>query len=139
MADQVPRVGIGVLIFKKGKVLLGKRKGAHGVGEYGGPGGHLDFGEGFEECAKRETFEETGIKIKNIRFICLSNIKKYQGKHYVDIGLKADWASGNPKVMEPEKCENWDWYDLKNLPKPLFGSEALYFKALKTKQNFFDS
>ncbi len=54
------RVGVGIMIFKDGKVLMGRRKGSHGAGEYAFPGGHLDFGESFEDCAKRETLEEAG-------------------------------------------------------------------------------
>ena len=59
MSDQRQnsRVGIGVMIFKDGKVLLGKRKGSHGEGDWAFPGGHLDYMEGFEECARRETRE----------------------------------------------------------------------------------
>ncbi len=133
------KVGIGVLVFKKGKVLLCKRKQSHGAGEYSGPGGHLEFGETFFECAKRECLEETGIKIKNIRFLCLSHVKKYEGKHYVDVGLLADWKSGKPKVLEPEKAESWNWYSLDKIPKPLFAAEGTYFKALKTGKNFFDA
>lgn len=132
------KVGIGILVFKNGKILLAKRKGSHGSGEFGGPGGHLEFGESFEKCAKRECKEEAGIEIKNIKFLCLSNIKKYDSKHYVDIGLIADWKTGEPKVMEPEKAESWDWYDLEKLPKPLFCAEEFYFEALKTGKNFFD-
>ena len=41
--EQKPRVGIGVMIFKDGKVLLGKRKASHGEGEWASPGGHLDY------------------------------------------------------------------------------------------------
>ncbi len=137
--EQRPRVGIGILVFKNGKILLGKRKGSHGAGEYGGPGGHLEFGESIEECARRECREETGIEIKNVKFLSLSNIKKYGGKHYVDIGLIADWKSGEVKTLEPQKCKGWAWYDLKKLPKPLFAAEKLYLKALKSKRNFFDS
>jgi hypothetical protein len=36
-----PRVGVGIMIFKDGKVLMGKRKGKHGAGEYAWPGGHF--------------------------------------------------------------------------------------------------
>ena len=71
---------VGVMIFKDGKVLLGKRKGSHGSGEYSFPGGHLEFGESFEECVIRETLEETSVKIKNIKFQCLSNIYKHEGR-----------------------------------------------------------
>lgn len=132
------QVGIGILIFKNGKALLSKRKGSHGRGEYASPGGHLEFGESFAECAKRECREETGIEIKNIRFVRLANLKKYEGKHYVDVGLAAEWKSGEPRVLEPEKAESWDWYDIDNLPKPLFATIESYFEAMKTGQNFFD-
>lgn len=133
-----PKVGIGVLVFKKGQVLLGKRKGSHGKGEYAFPGGHLEFGESIEECARRECKEEAGIEIKNVKFIRLSNLKKYD-KHYVDIGIMAEWASGRPKRMEPGKSGNWDWYDMENLPRPLFGVIEQTLEALKTGRNFFDS
>lgn len=133
-----PKVGIGILIFKDGKVLLGKRKESHGKGEYVSPGGHLEFGESIKECAKRECFEEAGIRIKNIRFLRFSNMRKY-GKHYADIGLVAEWGGGKPKVKEPEKMEKWEWHDSGNLPKPLFGALNDSFESLKTDQKFFDS
>ena len=40
-----PKVGIGVLVFKGGKVLLGKRKNKDGLGDgqYAGTGGHLEL------------------------------------------------------------------------------------------------
>lgn len=132
-----PKVGISVLVFKKGQILLGTRKNAHGAGEYASPGGHLEFGESIVEAAKRECWEEAGIEIENVRFIRLSNMKKYD-KHYVDIGLAADWKSGESKVMEPERIVEWDWYDADNLPRPLFGMIEQTLKALKTGQNFFD-
>ncbi len=132
------KVGVGILVFKDNKLLLGKRKSPLGKGEYAGLGGHLEFGEAIEECAKREAMEEAGIEIKNIKFLCLSSLKKYQGKHYIDIGLKAEWAKGTPQTMEPEKCEGFDWYDLNNLPSPLFAAENNYLVALKSAKNFFD-
>lgn len=134
-----PFVGIGIMVFKKGKVLFTKRKGSHGAREYGFPGGHMEFGESIIESAKREVLEETGVKIKNVKFLRLQNLKKYKGKHYVDIGLTAEWKSGVPKVLEPEKATKWQWYSLDNLPKPLFKTTKSYLEALKTGRNFFDA
>lgn len=134
-----PKVGVGVMIFKEGKILLGKRKGSHGAGEYAWPGGHLEYMEGFEECVRRETLEETGMEIDNVKFLRLLNFKDYAPKHYVDILLTADWKSGEPQVLEPNKCEGWGWYDIDHLPEPLFKAEYSGIEAYKTGRNFFDA
>lgn len=134
-----PKVGVGVMIIKDGKVLLGKRKGSHGAGEYAWPGGHFEYMESFEQCAKRETMEETGMEIDNVRFLRLLNLKDYAPKHYVDVGLIADWKSGEPKIIEPDKTEGWDWYDIDNLPSPLFSTIPTYIEAYKTGKNFWDA
>jgi 8-oxo-dGTP diphosphatase len=134
-----PRVGIGIMIFRNGKILLGKRKGSHGAGEWAFPGGHLEYMESFEKCALREIAEECGIKIKNIRFEFLGNIVKYSPKHYVHIQLIADWKSGEAKVLEPEKCEKWEWFSLNKLPSPLFEMTRLAVEFHKTGQNYLDS
>lgn len=133
-----PRVGLGVAIIRDGKILLGKRKGSHGAGEYSPPGGGLEHGESIEDCARRETLEETGIQITNIRFLCLFNQRFYPPNHFVNIGVQADWKSGEPKVMEPEKCEHWGWYPLDDLPQPLFGTMPFYVKALRGDGFYWD-
>jgi 8-oxo-dGTP diphosphatase len=109
--QKVVGVGVGVYIRKDGKILLGKRKNSHGEGKWCPPGGHLEFGESFEECAKREAFEETGLKIKNVRFGTVTNdIFKDEGKHYITIAMIADHEEGEAKVMEPDKCDRWEWF-----------------------------
>ena len=62
-----PQVGVGVLILRDGKVLLGRRKGSHGAGCWSAPGGHLEFGEAVEDCALREALEETGLALSELR------------------------------------------------------------------------
>ncbi|EIC82110.1 NUDIX hydrolase [Serratia sp. M24T3] len=66
-----PQIGIGVLIFREGKILLGRRKGSHGAGDWSAPGGHLEFGETPEICGIREAWEETGIS-RTLRQQCIS-------------------------------------------------------------------
>jgi len=119
--EQRPKVGVGVIVIKDGKILLGKRKGTHGEGSWAFPGGHLEFGERLEDCAKREVMEETGITIKNIKKLTFTNdIFKEENKHYITIFMTANHDSGEPMIMEPEKCECWEWYDWNNMPSPLF-------------------
>ena len=122
MADR-PKVGVGVIILRGGKVLLGKRKGAHGPGSWAFPGGHLEYGETPEDCAKREAMEETGITLTNIRRGPYTNaVFEKEGKHYVTLYIVADWKSGEAKVLEPEKCEEWRWFEWNEMPRPLFKS-----------------
>lgn len=138
MTDERPRVGLGVLVLKDGKLLLGRRKGAHGAGEYASPGGHLEHLESFEACVRREVREETGLEIGAPRFLRVLNITQYAPRHYVDLSFAADWVSGEPEVREPDKVERWDWYPLDALPSPLFGTVASALAALRTGQTCFD-
>ncbi|KAG0024687.1 Nudix hydrolase 15, mitochondrial [Podila clonocystis] len=112
-APKIVEVGLGVLIFHKGKLLVGKRIGSHSPGTWQIPGGFLDFGESFEECAARETFEETDMTLPkgSLRFFTANNnILAESGRHFVDIFMAA-MIGGDPvaKIMEPLKCERWEW------------------------------
>ncbi|WP_312464265.1 nucleotide triphosphate diphosphatase NUDT15, partial [Pantoea endophytica] len=81
-----PQVGIGVLVFRDGKLLLGQRKGSHGAGDWSAPGGHLEFGESPEACARREVLEETGLqlgKLQNGAFV--SDVFPEVNKHYITL------------------------------------------------------
>lgn len=114
------RVGVGVFIVKDSKILLGKRKGSHDAGTWSPPGGHLEFHETPDITAIRETAEECGVRIKNIRSLTFTNdIYELEQKHYITIFLVADYASGEPKILEPDKCDGWEWYDPKELPREL--------------------
>ena len=121
LMEKGPKIGVGVIVIKNGKILLGKRKNAHGEGCWGFPGGHLELNEEIEECAIREVNEEIGISIKNIRKATFTNdIFGKENKHYVTLFIVSDFAFGEVKLMEPEKCEKWEWFEWNNLPEPLF-------------------
>lgn len=127
MADRQVRVGVGVLIDKDGKYLIGRRLGTHGPNTWAPPGGNLELGEAWEECAKREAREEAGIEIENVRFLTATNDIFSDSVHYITIYVSADWKTNQPKVLEPDRCAEWDWYSLDELPGPLF----LPFQHLK--------
>ncbi len=115
------RVGIAVFVFKDGKFLMMKRKGSHGDGTWSVPGGHLDYGESFADTARREVLEELGVEIDDIRFGAVTNdYFKKENKHYVTIWLLSRLKSGEPVILEPEKCTEMGWFDFDSLPRPLF-------------------
>jgi 8-oxo-dGTP diphosphatase len=118
-----PRVGVAVFIFKENKILFQKRKSSKKLGDntWSVPGGHLEMFESFENAVKRETFEETGIRIKNLKFFDITNdFYKEINKHYITIFYKAEYLSGTPKVMEPKKCKEVKWILKEEFPKVLF-------------------
>ena len=116
-----PKVGVAVIVVKDSKVLLGKRMNSHGSGTWQFPGGHLEFGEPIEDCAKRELFEETGLTIRNIRSGPYTNdIFNTEQKHYITLFVIADYDSGVLTVKEPKKCEKWEWFNWSQLPEPKF-------------------
>jgi 8-oxo-dGTP diphosphatase len=117
-----PKVGIGVLIIDDGRILLGKRKSAHGEGYWAPPGGHLEHGESWEACAQREVLEETGFMTTGTQFYAVTNdIFHETGKqHYVTIFMCAEYNGMPVQNLEPEKCERWEWFALNQLPDKLF-------------------
>ncbi len=139
MSEEIKRIGVGfgVMILKEGKVLLGKRNEdpakakslLNGAGKWSMPGGKLKFGESFEEGAKRETEEETGLKLNNVKVICVNN-DVIESAHFVTMGLLCEDFDGEPKALEPEEIGEWKWFDLNELPEPL------YFPSEKIISNY---
>lgn len=122
-----PRVGVGVFVFKEGKVLLGKRKGAHGAGDWGPPGGHLEFGESVEDCAIRELAEETGVRALSVKTGGWSSDVIDESKHYINLFAVVDEFEGEPQLLESDKCEEWQWFSKEALPSPLFLPAKSFF------------
>ncbi|WP_284619790.1 nucleotide triphosphate diphosphatase NUDT15 [Aquabacterium humicola] len=119
------QVGIGVLVQRGGRVLLGRRRGAHGAGDWALPGGHLEFGETIEACAARELAEETGLVATRFeRGPYTSDVFTTPRRHYLTLFLLAHDVAGEPQVLEPHKCEGWQWFDWHALPRPLFAPLA---------------
>lgn len=116
--------------MQAGKVLLGRRKGSHGAGTWSISGGHLEFGETIEECAKRELAEETGLQAQQIELGPWTNDMIDGDKHYVTLFAFVKKFQGDLLLLEPNKCEGWIWFDWDNLPSPLFLSVQSLVKKM---------
>jgi len=129
--EKRPMVGLGVFVRRDGKVLLGHRINSHAPDVWAAPGGHLEYGESLEDCARREVKEEVGIEIENVQFVTITEyVFEEEGRHYISMIMVADYHSGDVRVCEPDKCSEWQWCNWDELPEPLYPS----YKQLLDKQ-----
>jgi 8-oxo-dGTP diphosphatase len=113
-----PRVGVGVVVRRGGEVLLMLRARAHGLGTWSPPGGKLDFGETPVECGAREVREETGVRIREPRFVgCTNDV--FDASHWVTLWFEAG-GEGEAKRASPEEAAEVRWFSEEELPEPLF-------------------
>jgi 8-oxo-dGTP diphosphatase len=129
MENKKPGIGVGVMMLKDNKILLGKRSGdpekadseLHGESSWTMPGGKVHFGETLKETAYREVLEETGINInqENLKLISLSD-DIIEDAHFVTVGFLYENPAGEAKVTEPDEIVEWQWFALDDLPTPIF-------------------
>ena len=124
---QGPVIGVGVLLWHGEKLLLGERIDKDGTVCWQFPGGHLENNETVTACAQRELKEETGLQIAAMRHLGftdqLFDIDQYK---YITLLVSGEYVSGEAKVLEPEKCKSWQWFDYRQLPSPLFKPIELF-------------
>ena len=116
-----PYIGVAVIVVRDGRVLLGKRRNAHGAGTWQFPGGHLEYGESIEACARRELFEETGLSILNLRIGSIHQRRlrrREKALCHAVCGCRPDDRRSPAK--KPDKCERWGWYRWSEMPQPHF-------------------
>ena len=133
--ESMPGVGVGVMILRDNKVLLGKRLSSSLLNQEGTwtmPGGKMRTGESFEDVAYRETLEETGMKINKEKLNVISLTNDIAGKHFITIVFLCEDFEGEPKVIEPDEVTDWRWFALNELP------DNIYMPSKKALKNFKD-
>jgi len=107
-------------IINNGKLLILKRIADTYLGNYWDlPGGTLEDGEDPATGATRETFEETGIKISELRlFHYYSNVDKKKNKQFVTLIFKAKAESDLSEILlNSREHSDFKWVDLKDVSK----------------------
>jgi 8-oxo-dGTP pyrophosphatase MutT (NUDIX family) len=119
--------GVGALVVRDGRVLLGRRSSAHGNGTWSFPGGKPLPGESAVDCALRELEEETGLRGDRGAQVAetLDGFPESRLVFRPAFVLVAD-AAGEPAPREPEKTGAWRWYSWGDLPAPLFRPVASF-------------
>lgn len=114
----------------KEDILLQKRKNTGYMDGYWdfSASGHVEENEPMKKSMIREAFEELGVEIKydDLDFVTL--IHKNKGAIYYNGYFKSEKWINEPKINEPEKCEEIKWFCIDNLPENLIDDrkEAIY-------------
>jgi 8-oxo-dGTP diphosphatase len=107
-----PRVAVGAVVFRDGKILLVKRAKAPQKGTWAIPGGSMKLGETLQAAAERETREETGLQVLAKEPIHTFDLIEKDGRgkilfHYVIVDLHADYISGGIQPADDVSDAGW--------------------------------
>lgn len=129
--DSMPYVGVGCIVMHEGRTLLVRNQ----RDRWSTPGGLLEFGESPASAAARETLEETGVTVRNVEFVAVTNdVIEDIGRHYVTIWMRCE-ADDVTIVADSGEIREAAWFDPADLPEPrhLFFENLLSGKTLPTR------
>lgn len=112
------RAAVFVFLEKDNKVLLQKRFNTGWEdGKYTLVSGHIEDGERVKEAAVREAKEESGIVVEEDDFRVVHVMYNKLDTQYINFFLKTNKWKGEPINMEPDRCDDLQWFDKDNLPE----------------------
>lgn len=96
--------------------------------------GHVERGESVFEAAVREAAEELGVSDLRLTPLCAMQRTRRTGDpvdERVDYFLTATSWSGEPRILEADKCADLRWFDLDDLPTPVVPHELQVIEGLR--------
>ncbi|MFJ8011087.1 NUDIX domain-containing protein [Streptomyces sp. NPDC096339] len=120
-------VDVHLILRRKGEggpeVLLSRRAGpVYATGLWHLPSGHLEPGEDMVAAVIREAREETGVLIATRDVTVAVTVHHHPPtgtRSRLGVFFEVRQWSGEPQVMEPDRCDGMDWYPLDVLPAPM--------------------
>ncbi len=112
-------VGVGALILRDNRalMLLRSERCRNNRHQWTIPDGGVELFESLEAAVGREVLEETGLKLRAIRFLTVSD-RQFDGQHWVSI-LYSGVADGDPRNLETGLHEKMEWLDIDGLPEDI--------------------
>jgi len=112
---RVPKIGVGVVLFRGREVLLIRRGTPPMLGQWSIPGGRQEWGETLEATARRELFEETGVEAGPLVLVdAIDAIHRDEAGavtwHYSLIDYAGLWTGGEARAGDD--CAAVDWVGL---------------------------
>jgi 8-oxo-dGTP diphosphatase len=130
-------VGVGAVIICGCKFLITKRgkKARNERGKWEIPGGGVELRETFEQALKREVKEELGIEVDVTELLGICDHIIYdENQHWVSPTYICRIIKGEPKILEPEKCEEIKWVSFEEAEKLSLSIVTKYDLSLLKKK-----
>ena len=119
-----PKVAVGVVAQRRGRLLLVRRDHEPRLGEWSFPSGYVDAGEVLEEAAVRETKEETGLDVRIQRLL---GAYSSAGERVIFIAYAARVTGGRIEVGA--ECQDVRLFPPDSLPPLAFSHDAAILRA----------
>lgn len=123
-------LGVGVVVRRGGRLLLGRREKPDEPRSWSLPGGALESGESVEQAARRELAEETGLHADDVTAFALGLTPLEAGRTVWTAGALAANVTGEPRVLATHEFTVLEWFSPDELPEPLFGPTRFVLDAL---------
>lgn len=109
-----------LIIVKDNKVLLSRRYDTGWEdGKYSLVSGHVEAGESATAAMVREAKEEAGITINPKDLKLVHTMHRMSTEERIDLFFSVSKWKGTPHNMEPDRCDDMQWFDLNDLPRNL--------------------
>jgi len=95
--------------------------------------GHVEKGETAYDAAQREALEELGISDVRLSFVTAMQRTAHGDPidERVDFFFTGHHWTGDPHIVEPEKCAKLGWFPLTDLPDPVVPHELVVLEGLR--------
>jgi 8-oxo-dGTP pyrophosphatase MutT (NUDIX family) len=128
--------GVGTDGAPGAQVLLQLRQGTGYMDHHraAAAAGHVEQGETVHAAAAREAAEELGVAALEVEPLCAMQRTGATGDpvdERVDYFVRATSWSGEPRIVEADKCADLRWFDLHDLPAPVVPHERQVIEALR--------
>ena len=104
--------GCMIVRVARGDSILMTRQPRFPPGMYGLVAGFMEPGESLEGCVAREVLEETGLRVRNIRYF---GSQPWPFPHQIMIGFTAEYESGEI-VVDTRELEEATWFERASMP-----------------------
>ncbi len=115
------RIAVYLIGIKNNQILLGKRINAKHMNEHWSlPAGHVFEGESARNAMMREAYEECGVRLEFDNLKMIGAFHQFSDPYdYANYIFRVDMSEFNVVNMEPDKCEQLNFFDIDKLPQPI--------------------